>query len=309
MSSWTVQDIPDQSGKVVIITGANSGLGYESTLALARKGARVVMACRSMERAEKARQQILDAVPGASLDVFELDLASQDDIRRFASDFNEQYDRLDVLMNNAGIMIPPYGKTEDGFEQQFGVNYLGHFALTGLVLPPLLATPDSRVVTVSSMVYALNGRINFDDLQSEQNYVPFKAYGQSKLANILFMLELQRKLEAANEDTISVATHPGYARTNLQGSMGGLLGAVTNLFERLISQTAAAGARYQLYAATMPDVKGGEFFGPKYMSVGPVKRVDINARGRDPQTATRLWALSEEFTNVHYEALQEPMMV
>src|SRR5579859_5608253 len=196
MNGWTAKDMPDQSGRVVIITGANSGVGYESAVALARKGARVVMACRSLDKAERARHELLAKVPGAAVDVLPLDLGNLDSVRTFAESFNVHYDRLDILMNNAGIMVPPYGKTADGFETQFGTNHLGHFALTAFLLPKLLETTASRVVTVSSSAY-LNARIDFADLQSENRYRPWAAYGQSKLANILFSQELERRLEAA----------------------------------------------------------------------------------------------------------------
>src|ERR1041385_6095959 len=191
---WTTADIPDQSGRVVVITGANSGIGYESAAVLARKGAQVVMACRSVDKAEHARQDILQTAPGAKVDILPLNLGDLSSVRTFAETFNARYDRLDILMNNAGIMSTPYGKTVAGFEMQFGTNHLGHFALTGLLMPKLLKTPHSRVVIVSSGVY-LNGHINFDDLQSEKRYNPWSAYSQSKLATILFMEELQRKLQ------------------------------------------------------------------------------------------------------------------
>src|SRR5258707_1464952 len=218
MNGWTAKDMPDQSGRVVIITGANSGIGYESAIAFARKRAKVVMACRSIDKAERARQDLLKLVPGASVEIQRLDLGDLKSIRAFAESFNAHYDRLDILMNNAGIMVPPYGKTADGFETQFGTNHLGHFALTALLLPKLLETPASRVVTVSSSAY-FNGRIDFADLQSEKRYRPWAAYGQSKLANILFSQELERKLKAARADVISVASHPGFAITNLQANL------------------------------------------------------------------------------------------
>src|SRR5262245_31727477 len=185
MSAWTANDMPDQTGHIVIITGANSGVGYESAVALARKGAHVMMACRSLEKAERARQDLLKRVPAATVEIMPLDLGSLKSVRAFAEAFNSRYDHLYILMNNAGIMAVDYGKTPDGFELQFGTNHLGHFALTGLLLPSLLATPHSRVVTVSSGAY-LGGRVNFDDLQGEQHYDRPGAYAQSKLANILF---------------------------------------------------------------------------------------------------------------------------
>jgi NAD(P)-dependent dehydrogenase (short-subunit alcohol dehydrogenase family) len=309
MNGWTANDMPDQSGRVIIVTGANSGVGYESALALARKGARVVMACRSLDKAERARQDILKAVPGGAVDVLQLDLGSLKSVRVFADTFNTRHERLDVLMNNAGIMALPYGRTVDGFESQFGTNHLGHFALTGLLLPRLLATPQSRVVTVSSGVY-MWGHINFDDLQSEQRYGRQSAYSQSKLANILFAQELQRKLEAARADTISVVTHPGYAVTNLQNhSVNRVEWAWTRIGNRLMGQPAELGATYQLHAATAPGVQGGAFYGPKRWLSGEVVRVGLTARGRDTATAARLWEVSEQLTGVRYEGLGEPAVV
>jgi protochlorophyllide reductase len=306
MAGWTATDMPDQSGKVVLITGANSGIGYESAIAFARKGARVIMACRSLEKGEQARQDLLKLVPGAQVDLVALDLGSLQSVKTLAENFNGCYDRLDILMNNAGIMIPPYGKTVDGFETQFGTNHLGHFALTGLVLNKLLETPHSRIVTVSSGAYA-QGRISFDDLQSEKAYTPIDAYAQSKLANVLFALELQRKLEAAHADVISLASQPGYVRTNLLASPDRPKTiydyTVWPILNRFMSLTPEAGARSQLYAATAPDVRGSEFYEPKQIVVGNVVRTELNARAKNTADAARLWQVSEQLTGVHYEVL------
>jgi NAD(P)-dependent dehydrogenase (short-subunit alcohol dehydrogenase family) len=306
MRGWTANDMPDQAGRVVLITGANSGLGYHSAVAFARKGARVVMACRSMDKAERARAELLKAAPGGTVDILPLDLAGLPAVRESAASFGAQYDRLDILMNNAGLMIPPYGRTADGFESQFGTNHLGHFALAGLLLPKLLATPDSRVVTVSSGAY-LSGRIHFDDLQSERRYNPWLAYAQSKLANILFMEELQRRLDAAHADVISVASHPGYAVTNLQRHMNGFFDVtVVEVIRPLISQNAEQGATYQLYAATAPGVRGGEFFGPRFGVRGEVVRWGVTPQGRNTALAARLWQVSEQLTGVRFDALEQP---
>lgn len=306
MNGWTAKDMPDQSGRVVIITGANSGVGYESAIAFAAKGAQVVMASRSMDKLEKARQDLLKRVPKAQLDVMQLDLGSLKSVEAFATAFNANYERLDILMNNAGIMIPPYGKTADGFELQFGTNHLGHFALTGLVLPKLLATPHSRVATTSSSAYLL-GRMNWDDLQFERGYHPNQAYAQSKLANVLFMRELQRKLEAAHADTISVGSQPGYARTNLQNHQRQSIGEVVmyNVLRVTMSQSADLGALYQLYSASAPDVKGGDFYEPRWSLKGRVVKRNLTARGRNVEDAARLWAVSEQLTGVHYALLGE----
>lgn len=300
MNGWTAKDMPEQAGRVVVITGANSGIGYESALALAQKGAHVVMACRSMDKAARAKADLLARVPDASLEVLPLDLGSLQSVRDFAAAFQAKYDSLDILMNNAGIMATPYGTTADGFELQFGTNHLGHFALTGQLLSTLLQTSKSRVVTVSS--YAnLGGRIDFDDLQSEKRYNGWVAYCQSKLANILFALELQRKLDAAQADVISVAIHPGHAVTNLQTHPANFLDRVTlPLANALMGQAADLGATYQLYAATAADVQGGEFYGPKYLLRGRVVRLGMTARARDEQVAARLWQISEALTGVRY---------
>jgi NAD(P)-dependent dehydrogenase (short-subunit alcohol dehydrogenase family) len=236
-----------------------------------------------------------------------LDLGSLKSVRAFAEIFNAHYDRLDILMNNAGIMIPPYGKTADGFESQFGTNHLGHFALTGLLLPKLLGTPHSRIVTVSSGAY-MQGRIHFDDLQSEKSYRPSPAYAQSKLANVLFALELQRKLEARHADVISVVCQPGYVRTNLlnkerpQVFMDYVVFPILN---RVMIQTADVGATSQLYAATAPDVRGGDFYEPKWTLVGEVVRAELNARAKNVADAARLWQISEQLTGVHYAVLNQ----
>ncbi len=302
MNGWTTKDMPDQSGRVVVITGANSGVGYESAVAFAQKGARVVMASRSMNKLEKARQDLLQSVPKAQADVMKLDLGSLESVGKFAEAFNAQYDRLDILMNNAGIMLPPYGKTADGFELQFGTNHLGHYALTGLLLPNLLETPRSRIATTSSGAY-LMGWMHWDDLQFERGYRPNQAYAQSKLANILFMRELQHKLEAAHADTISVASQPGYARTNLQNNQPQTIGE-TIMYDFLrvtMSQDAATGALYQLYSATAPEVKGGEFFEPRWALKGHVVRRQLTTRGRNEADAAQLWAISEQLTGVKYD--------
>jgi NAD(P)-dependent dehydrogenase (short-subunit alcohol dehydrogenase family) len=303
MGAWSVQDMPDQSGRVVVITGANSGIGYESAVALAAKGAQVVMACRSMDKAERARQALLMRVPNASLSILQLDLGTLKSIHQFAGAFHQRYERLDILMNNAGIMAPPYAVTEDGFESQTGTNHLGHFALTGLLLPKLLQTPKSRVVTVSS--YAnLFGWINFNDLQSKKQYIGWLAYCQSKLANLLFARHLQHKLAAAEAGVISVAVHPGHVVTNLQTHPANLLDAIMlRLANWTMGMPVEVGARYQLYAATAPEVQGGEFYGPRYLIRGEVARAGLTRRARDQQSAARLWQLSEQLTGVRYDEI------
>ncbi len=304
---WTIQDMPDQSGKVIIVTGANSGLGFETSKALAARSAQVVMACRNMRKGEEAAAAIRTAVPGASLDLMQLDLASLDSIEQFAQTFKTRYERLDVLVNNAGIMATPYTQTADGFEMQFGTNHLGHFALTGALLDVLLKTPGARIVNVSSGMHRFVSSMNFDDIQGRQAYNRWNAYGQSKLANLLFTYELQRKLEQADADLIAVAAHPGYAATNLQtNGRGGAGSRVWNGINKLLAQSQAMGALPQLYAATEDTVSGGEYYGPGglFESRGYPTRVQASAAAHDAAAAARLWQISEELTGVTYGALE-----
>ncbi|MFC6952690.1 oxidoreductase [Halorubellus litoreus] len=305
---WTAEAMPDQSGRTVVVTGANSGLGFENASAFARKGAHVVMACRSLDRASRARREIESAVDDASVTVLELDLGSLDSIRSFASEFEAAFDRLDVLVNNAGVMFPPYSTTEDGFERQFGVNHLGHFALTGLLLDRIVETNgETRVVTVSSGAHR-NGDVDFDDLDRRESYSRFEAYGRSKLANLLFTYELDRRLRAGDLDTIAVAAHPGWSATGLQAGdseMGTsfarrVLGRIGNA---IFGQSAAEGALPTLYAATAENVDGGHYFGPDgFMEMrGSPTRVTSNAKSYDHETAHRLWTVSEEMTGVAFD--------
>ncbi len=306
MPAWTIADLPDLSGKTIVVTGANSGLGYEASLALAGAGAHVVLACRDQAKGRAAEQQIKAQHPRAATMLMALDLASLADIRRFADAVRTACPRIDVLMNNAGVMALPFRQTTDGFEMQFGTNHLGHFALTGLLLDHLLATPGARIVTVSSGFHRL-GAIRFDDPHWQRGYRKWPAYGQSKLANLLFAYELQRRLEAARAGAVSVAAHPGYAATNLQAAgprMQGssLLERLTGFGNTLFAQSAAMGALPQLYAATAPDVRGGEYYGPNGIGEmwGAPKRVESNARSCDQEAAARLWALSEQATGVRF---------
>jgi NAD(P)-dependent dehydrogenase (short-subunit alcohol dehydrogenase family) len=300
--AWTTDNVPDQTGKVAIVTGANSGIGFENALELAQKGATVVMACRSLPKAEAAAQQIRQTDPPGEVVVMELDLGDLDSVRRFAAAFQERYSRLDLLINNAGIMMPPYGKTAQGFETQIGVNHLGHFALTGLLLDLLLQTPQARVVTVSSGAHRF-GRIDFDDLHWERKvYKPNPAYGQSKLANLLFTYELQRKLAAAGQDTIAVAAHPGWTETNLQ-RYNGLFSFLNPFF----AQPPPMGALPTLRAAVDPNVTGGEYYGPGgFMEMrGYPVLVQSNDASHSLADARRLWRVSEELTGVRFTALRE----
>lgn len=301
---WTTEDIPDQTGRRVVITGANSGIGFEAAKELARKGAEVVMACRSKERGEGAAEEIRDDVGDADLVVEELDLASLDSVRSFAERMNDE-EEIDVLIDNAGIMAIPRKETEDGFETQFGVNHLGHFALTGLLLDRV--ADDGRIVTVSSGMHE-RGEMDFEDLHWEETYDKWDAYGQSKLANVLFAYELDRRLKEAGSDVRSMAVHPGYADTNLQRRGPEMEGskvrkALMTVANKVFAQSAEAGALPTLYAATSPDAEGGEYYGPGgVMNMrGTPERQKSSRESRDEDDARRLWEVSESLTGVEFE--------
>jgi NAD(P)-dependent dehydrogenase (short-subunit alcohol dehydrogenase family) len=296
---WTAADIPDQSGKVAVVTGANSGIGLAAARELARAGATVLMAVRNVEKGKAAAR----AMPAdLDLHVRELELADLASIQHFAESF--PHERLDLLINNAGVMAPPRRLTKDGFESQFGTNHLGHFALTGRLLSKLLAAQQPRVVTVSSDMHRV-GRIKFDDLQSERGYNHWLAYGQSKLANLMFCFELQRRATAASTELKSMAAHPGYAATNLQfaGPEVWYERIVMAIGNRVIAQDADMGALPTLYAATNPDLPGGSFVGPDgFMGQrGHPHLVTAIGRAYDENAWRRLWEASEELTGVRYE--------
>ena len=298
---WTATDIPSQDGRIAVITGANSGLGLETARALAAKGARVVAACRNVEKGRAAVQKIRDELPAASIDVAELDLASLDSVRRFAAAYVEENDELDLLINNAGVMAIPKAETADGFELQFGTNHLGHFALTGLLYGRLVATAGSRIVTVSSSAHT-QGKMRLDDLMGERSYGRWSAYCQSKLANMLFAYELQRRLVAAEAPSDSLAAHPGYAATNLQRVGTWWMSAAFSVTNVVVAQSAAMGALPSLFAATSPDAIGGSYVGPggmRGMRGHPVMQPSSEA-SHDEQTAARLWDISEELTGVTF---------
>jgi NAD(P)-dependent dehydrogenase (short-subunit alcohol dehydrogenase family) len=305
-SNWTEKNIPPQNGRTAIVTGANSGVGFNTSLELARKGARVILACRSMEKGERAVKRIVKEVPEAQLDLQQLDLASLASIRDFSQRFHSTYSSIDMLINNAGVMNLPRHLTEDGFEMQFGTNHLGHFALTGLLFDLLSSTENSRIVTVSSIAH-INGSIHFENLMGEKNYDSQEAYRQSKLANLLFTLELANKLEARGSSTISVAAHPGVTHTNLITAgpeMRGkpLLKWFMKAATRIFAMPAWKGALPQLYAAVADDVRNGEYFGPdgfEEMKGYPHRAVRTEA-AQDPELARRLWDISEELTRIHY---------
>lgn len=304
-NKWTIEDIPDLTGKVIIVTGGNSGIGYESVKAFSLNGAEVVLASRNLDRGEEARKKVINEYPEAKINVIQLDLGDLESVSRFASDFKKEYKQLDVLLNNAGIMMSPYFKTKDGFEGQMGINHLGHFALTGLLLDRLLKTPDSRVVNVSSGAHK-RGEMDFDNLLFEngKDYSPVKAYGRTKLANLLFTYELQRKLETHKKDMIALAAHPGVAKTNLGRYLEKkfLYKLLSPLF-MWISQGQEMGALPQIRASVDPDVKGGEYYGPEgrnEMKGYPV-RVESSTASHNLEDAARLWEKSERLTGVRFE--------
>jgi NAD(P)-dependent dehydrogenase (short-subunit alcohol dehydrogenase family) len=294
MSNWTTANIPDQTGRTAVITGANTGLGYETAAALAAKGAQVVLAVRNLDKGKEAADHITHRNPGANVSLQELDLTSLESVHAAAEQLKSNYDAIDLLINNAGVMFTPKSTTTDGFELQFGTNHLGHFAFTGQLLDRLLAAPGSRVVTVSSIGHRLSS-IRFDDLQWERRYSRVAAYGQSKLANLLFTYELQRRLTGTH--TIAVAAHPGSSRSELTRNVPALVRAA---FAPLDFQGAAMGALPTLRAATDPGVLGGQYIGPRGFAEvrGYPKVVASNDRSHDTAAQRRLWAVSEELTSV-----------
>ncbi|MEV5321319.1 oxidoreductase [Streptomyces sp. NPDC052687] len=299
---WSADQIPDQKGRVFVVTGANSGLGLATTQALARKGARVILAVRDEAKGRKAVADLTAERPGARLEVRRLDLSDVESVRAFADRLKSDGVRPDVLVNNAGVMAPPRTLTDQGVEVQFAANHLGHFALTGLLLDLMAGSEDPRVVSVTSTNHR-QAKIFFDDLTGEQKYSPMGYYNQSKLANAVFGWELHRRLTAAGSPVRSVLAHPGYTSTNLQTN--GTVGMVKLLFGRLLlplAQSPDQGALPQLYAATASDARGGELYGPDGMGElrGAPKRVQLAPRAADPETCSRLWQLSERLTGVRF---------
>jgi NAD(P)-dependent dehydrogenase (short-subunit alcohol dehydrogenase family) len=310
-SRWTAADVPDQSGRTVVVTGASSGLGLVTASVLAARGATVILACRDLAKAERAVDQILAGAPRASLRVLRLDLASLASVREAAGEIRAACPRLDLLINNAAVMRPPYQRSADGFELTFATNHLGHFALTGLVLDRLLATPGSRVVTVSSVAHR-DGVMHFDDLQFERGYRADDAYAQSKLANLLFTYELAARLEAAGQHTIALAAHPGVARTALfrwdPRPVRVLLSPALRPLMFLAVQSAQVGALATLRAAADPSARAGEYFGPAgwHGYTGYPVRAESADRSHDAQSRRRLWQVSEEMTGVTFPGLSRP---
>ena len=299
---WTTEDMPDQTGRVAVVTGANTGLGLETAKALAARGASVVLAVRNLEKGKQAAATITTTSSGADVAVQRLDLSSLDSVREAAAELRAGHDRIDLLINNAGVMYTPRRTTADGFELQFGTNHLGHFALTGLLLDRLLGADGSRVVTVSSVGHRIRSRIDFDDLAFQRRYSRVAAYGRSKLANLLFTYELQRRLAQADASTIAVAAHPGGSNTELVRNSPLVLRALNAAFGSLIAQSAAMGALPTLRAATDPTVIGGQYYGPDGFRElrGHPTVVPSSRRSHETDTQQRLWTVSEELTRVDY---------
>ncbi|QUR68175.1 SDR family NAD(P)-dependent oxidoreductase [Mycobacterium spongiae] len=301
-SMWTAADVPDQSGKVAVITGANTGIGYEAAAVLADKGAHVVLAVRNLDKGRQATDRIKAAHPDAAVTLQQLDLTSLVNIHAAAEELRANHPRIDLLINNAGVMWTPKDTTKDRFELQFGTNHLGHFALTGQLLKNMLPVAGSRVVTISSLGHRIRAQIHFDDLNLERDYNRVVAYGQSKLANLLFTYELARRLTATNAPTIAVAAHPGASNTELTRNIPGIFRPPFELVSGLLAQSAAMGALPTLRAATDPGVGNGQYYGPGGLGEmrGHPKLVGSSPQSRDADIQRRLWAVSEELTGVTY---------
>ena len=298
MPHWTARDIPSQTNRVAVVTGANSGIGFETAKVLAAKGARVVMACRNLQKADFAADSIRAQLPGAQLTVMQLDLADLESVRAFAEALGREYEKLNLLINNAGVSLPPFTKTKDGSELQFGTNHLGHFALTGLLLPYLKKTPWARVVSVSSSVHR-TGKLDFGNLQAEKGYKAWAAYGQSKLAVLLFMRQLNVYFAREQIDALAAAAHPGWTITNAQANS-----SMFKLLSPLMGQKPEMGALPTLYAATAPNVQPNDYYGPDGFGElrGYPERVSMSADAQNSALAERLWRVSEKLTGVRYPA-------
>jgi NAD(P)-dependent dehydrogenase (short-subunit alcohol dehydrogenase family) len=301
-TKWTAADIPDQSGRVAVVTGANTGLGYWTAEMLANKGAHVVLAVRNLDKGKDAVEAITAKSPKADVALQQLDLTSLDDIRKTAEELRAAHQRIDLLINNAGVMYTDKATTKDGFELQFGTNHLGHFAFTGLLLDRLLPVEGSRVVTVSSVGHRILADVHFDDLQWERSYNRVAAYGQSKLSNLLFTYELQRRLAAKGAPTVALAAHPGGSDTELTRNIPRLLKPVVEVVWSMVTQSAEMGALPTLRAATDPSAQGGQYYGPDGLGEqrGYPKLVKSSEKSHDETRQRRLWQVSEELTGVTY---------
>ena len=299
--NFNITKVPSQNGKIAIVTGANIGLGYETTIALAKKHMHVIMACRNIQKAQKAKETIIKILPTASLEIMILDLNSLKSVREFATDFIKNHQQLDLLINNAGIMIPPFARTEEGFESQMGVNHFAHFLLTGLLLPVLEKTEGSRVISLSSIAHK-SAKINFENLNSEKSYSKMEAYGQSKLACLMFSYELDRRLKAKGSQIKSIAAHPGVSDTDLGRHVSKWLYTLFSPMIKLISHKPEDAAMPSQYAALAEDLLGGEYIGPTGFNEmkgkpGIVKSTPLS---HDMQIAKQLWEVSEKLTNIKY---------
>lgn len=302
MSNFNLEEIPHQKGKIAIITGANTGLGFETAIELARKKIKIIMACRNINKAELAKEEILKYIPEAQLDIMEIDLSKLNSVRKFANSFLAKYDRLDLLINNAGVMMPPYQQTEDGLELQMAANYYGHFLLTGLLIDIITKTKNSRIISLSSIAHR-NASINFKDMQSEQKYSKFGAYGQSKLACLVFSKELQRRLEANQKtNSISVAAHPGASNTELARHLPKLASILLTPFLFLITHSPKNAAKPTILASLRNNVDGGDYYGPQgFMEMnGSPGLAKAESQAYDVLTAKRLWEESEKLTDIQF---------
>lgn len=302
MNKFKLSSMPSQEGKVAVVTGANIGLGYETALGLVKKGCKVILACRDFEKAEKAKRKILKSVPSATLDIILIDLKNLDTVHGFVEEFRVKYDRLDFLILNAGIMAPPFSKTKDGFESQMAVNYFSHFLLTNLLFSVIKSTPNARIVSLSSIAHK-NGKIDFDNINSEKSYSKWGAYGQSKLACLMFAYELQRRIDQEKLAIKSLAAHPGLSSTNLGQNLPKIGQLIFGPISSLIGQDGKSGAKPTLMAALEPSLKGGEYIGPTgFMEAkGDPGQVKSSNRSHDISVAQKLWAISEKLTGKEFK--------
>ncbi len=297
MSTFSLDKIPSQAGRIAIVTGANSGLGYETTLGFARKGIKVIMACRNQNKAEEAKANILQLVPEAALEIMLLYLKNLDSVRNFAKQYIQTYSQLDLLINNAGIMIPPFSKTKDGFESQMGVNYLSHFLLTNLLFPLLNSTKGSRVVTLSSIAHK-KAKINFNNLNSENHYSKMDAYGQSKLACLMFTFELARRIDENKRSVIAVSSHPGVSNTNLSQFIPNWIMTLSSPLLPFFTHQPDKAAQPSLMAALDSHVSNGDYYGPTGFNEmkGDPGKAKVAPQAHDKEVAKRLWEVSEKLT-------------
>lgn len=300
--SFSLENAPGQKGRIAIVTGANIGLGFETAKGLAKKDAKVIMACRNEEKAKKAKADIESTIPNADLEIMILDLNDLDSVRRFANEYTEKYKRLDLLINNAGIMIPPLMRTKQGMESQMGVNYFAHFLLTNLLFDTIKETPGARIVTLSSNAHK-SGEIDFENINAEKDYSRFGAYAMSKLACLMFAFELQRRLESAGSSVIAVSAHPGVSMTNLVQFVPGILQILLKPLAPIFTHDPEQGALPTLMAAIGEDVKGGEYLGPIGFNEmkGEPGRAKVKSIARDEQVAQKLWKVSEELTGEQFD--------